>query len=142
MKAPKWGRPATNALEMLYLANWRWAAIAVHVSAVDGVERTAGACQRRAKDCGMIDRARMRDALTVTQYDRDIEDMVVLDYSAPQMAAALEVQYGRTFHASWVYKRLAAGNATSFFAWRRRAAERKRRRISEGRQIGVRRKSA
>ena len=142
MRAPNWGRSATNALEVLYTANWRWPAIAVHVSAVDGVERTAYACQRRARDCGMIDRARMRNALTMTQYDKDIEDMAVLDYSAPQMATALEVQYGRRFHASWVYKRLAAGNATSFKAWRQRAAARKRKRISEGRRIGLRRKAS
>lgn len=127
---PQWTRAETDALEMLYLANWRWAAIAVHFSAIDGVERNANACRKKAQSCGITLPERHRTALAVDRYDADLGDMMMMDYSVSRMCRELEGQYGRSFRPSFVWQRLVTIGGSAYRAWQKRAAERHSRGLS------------
>lgn len=124
LKAPIWGRAALNALELLYDANWRWHAIAAHVSAVDGFERNANACRKKAQQLGITRPERHRTALADDRYDADLRDLMVLDYSVTRMCQELERQYGRTYSTGFVWQRLRTIGGSYYGAWRKRAADR------------------
>jgi len=124
MPHPTWSRAAVNAMEHLYTANWRWAAIAAHVSAVDGVQRNANACRKKAQACGITLPERHATALQVGRFDDDLADLMVLDYSVPRMCRELERQHGRAFGPSYVWQRLTKIGGSAYHAWRLRAAER------------------
>ena len=133
--SPRWSRPAINALHLLYQAGWRWAAISAHVSAVDGHPRTRRACISKAETLGIIDPARIAGAtLSMPEYDDDIADMLILDYSLARMAAELSEQYGRRISGRFVHKRIKHLGSTGR-AWRLRASQRR----SKG-QTGINRK--
>ncbi len=133
--APRWSRSAINALHLLYRAGWRWAAIAAHVSAVDGHPRNERACRHKADACGMLDSSRIYGAtLAIPDYDDDITDMMTMDYSLKRMADELTLQHGRRVTGSFVHKRMTTMGAT-YQAWRKRASQRR----SRG-QTGINRK--
>jgi hypothetical protein len=133
--SPRWSRPAINALHMLYRAGWRWAAISTHVSAVDGHPRSTYACRQKADSCGMLDSSRIYGAaLAVPDYDADIADMMVMDYSLQRMADELSRQHGRRIMVGFIYKRMTKMGQT-YTAWRKRAGARR----SRG-QTGINRK--
>ncbi|TFH85243.1 hypothetical protein EQG41_18185 [Billgrantia azerbaijanica] len=116
---PTWTRAETDALEMLYLAGWSWAAIAVHVSAIHGNPRTVRACRCRGQalslTCG-VSPGRSRHADLIG----DLEDLVVLGYSTRQMAAELGTSQ------RWVTKAIAKHLSPSLrAAWRQREGERR-----------------
>lgn len=135
MNAPRWSRSAINALHTLYQAGWRWKAIAVHVSAVDGHPRSPKSCTQKAKTCGMLDSSRIYGAaLAIPDYDADIADMMTLDYSLQRMAGELSKQYGRRIMTGFIYKRMTAMGAP-YRAWQKRASQRR----SRG-QAGINRK--
>ncbi|WP_299312993.1 hypothetical protein [uncultured Halomonas sp.] len=48
-KHTAWSPTAIGAMEFLRNAGWQWPAIAAHVSAIDGVERTRDACRYKAR---------------------------------------------------------------------------------------------
>jgi len=135
MTAPRWSRSAINALHTLYQAGWRWKAIAVHVSAVDGYPRSPKSCTQKAKTCGMLDSSRIYGAaLSLPEYDADIHDMMMMDYTLPRMAEELSQQYGRRIMTGFIYKRMTA-MGTTYRAWQKRASQRR----SRG-QTGINRK--
>ena len=142
LKAPIWDRAALNALELLYQANWRWHAIAAHVSAVEGFERSANACRMKAQGLGITRPERHRTALADDRYDADLRDLMVLDYSVTRMSRALEQQYGRSFGTSFVWQRLRTIGGSYYGAWRKRAAERHARGLAGISRKGQRRRAA
>lgn len=123
MPKPNWSRSAINALDLLYRARWRWAAIAAHVSGIDGIPRSTEACRLKAKQCGLIDPAN-KGVPAVTEFDDDLRDMMVLDFSSHEMREELEAQYGRPFNQSWVHSRLKAIGGNYYAAWQRRGSDR------------------
>lgn len=128
MSRTPWSRPALNALDLLYRAGWRWAAISAHVSAVDGIERTPKACRRKASDIRLTTPA----GKAWRAYDHlldDLYDLMVLDYSAAEIVDALEGQHGVRLTPKWVGqagKRLPSGVLSGWKARRHgRMARRK-----------------
>src|SRR5690554_188329 len=89
-KYTAWSPAAINAMEFLYNAGWQWPAIAAHVSAIDGVERTRDACRCKAHRL-MMTRGRPRGRAPMHDIVADIEDMMILGYSTRQMARELEI---------------------------------------------------
>jgi len=87
---PAWQPAETNALELLYNAGWRWAAISAHVSGIYGHHRSRDACRVKGAAIGLTTgKPKVRDPLTLAG---DIEDMMILGYSARRMARELGVE--------------------------------------------------
>lgn len=127
MRGSKWSTSETNALELLYLAGWRWAAISAHVSGIHGKQRTETSCQRKAGSIGIIRRDRLHWRRIPGDYNDDIKDMMVLDYSTTQIAGELSQQYGRRFTQAWVHCRLVEIGGAEYTGWQRRANDRQSR---------------
>ena len=106
-------RPAeTNALELLYRAGWTWAAIAVHVSAIYGHDRTRESC--RTKGRNLLLTAGKGKAWMRKDIDDDLEDLLILGYDGRRIADELGVnrktvtkrarKIGGPLYAAWLRK--------------------------------------
>lgn len=132
----RWTRTQVNAMHALYDANWRWSAIATHVSAI-GPERTVKACIRKAQDCGITLPERNVTALEITTYDDDLRDMMLLDYSQAQMCRELSAQYGRHLAVSTINNRLKKIGGYDYLSWQKRAKKRRSASIWEARRAAA-----
>ena len=85
-----WAPAETNALELLYLAGWSWAAISAHVSGIYGNHRSRDACRVKGASIGLTTgRPKCRHKLDITD---DLEDMMILGYSSRRIARELGVE--------------------------------------------------
>ena len=132
MRGKRWSPAATNALELLYNAGWRWSAIAAHCTAVSGHPRSVPACQRRAQAIGITRRDRLAWKRLPAAWDDDLMDMMVMDYSMPQMAAEMRRQHGASVTQGWIHKRLTEIGGAYYAAWQKRKEGRHSRGVERG----------
>jgi len=85
-----WAPAETNALELLYLAGWSWAAISAHVSGIYGNRRSRDACRVKGASIALTTgQPKCRHKLDITD---DLEDMMILGYSSRRIARELGVE--------------------------------------------------
>ena len=122
-KYTAWSPAAINAMEFLYNAGWQWPAIAAHVSAIDGVERTRDACRCKAHRL-MMTRGRPRGLAPMHDIVADIEDMMILGYSTRQMARELGCSQ------TTVMRKIETFSPQRRVAWKRDLSERHAKAVS------------
>ena len=120
-KRPPWTPREMGALEDGYHGGLTWAEIARSVSAASGNDRSPNACRCRAQYL-TISRGGQKGRIKYgDRYDGDIEDMMLLGYSASRIAEDLGTS------KAWVTKRIrSAMSAQLRAAWMRKTTERRR----------------
>ena len=120
-KRPPWTDDELTALEEGYAAVHRWEDIARSVSAASGNHRSTNACRCRAQYLTISKGGQKGRVKYGDRFDGDIEDMMLLGYSASRIAEDLGTS------KAWVTKRIrSAMSAQLRAAWMRKTTERRR----------------